>query len=48
MGRGKLDKKTALKIEASLPSVHDVRLATLNLHPEFISMGFKKIQGIMN
>jgi len=40
MSRGKLDKETALKVEESLPLVHDVRIATLNFSPEFISIGF--------
>ncbi len=40
MSRGKLDKETSRKVEESLPSVQDVRNKTLDLRPEFISMGF--------
>lgn len=40
MSRGKLDKKTALKIENELPNVMDVRKASLEPNPDFISMGF--------
>jgi hypothetical protein len=40
MSRGKLDKETAIKVEESLPSIHDVRIATLNFRPEIISIGF--------
>lgn len=40
MRRGKFNKETALKVEESLPSVHNVRIATLNFSPEFISIGF--------
>ena len=40
MSRGKLDKETSKSVDDNLPSVHDVRLATLNFHPEFISIGF--------
>ncbi|MDQ3713048.1 MAG: hypothetical protein M3388_12635 [Acidobacteriota bacterium] len=40
MSRGKLDKEMALKVEESLPSVRDVRIATLNFSPESMSIGF--------
>jgi len=40
MSRGKLDKDTARRVEQDLPNVVEVRTATLNLQPDFISMGF--------
>ncbi|MFN2390490.1 MAG: hypothetical protein ABR566_00840 [Pyrinomonadaceae bacterium] len=40
MSRGKLDRETALKIEESLPSVHDIQIATLNFSPDIISIRF--------
>jgi ribosomal protein S13 len=40
MSRGKLDKETAARIEKELPYVLDLRTASLNLQPDFISIGF--------
>lgn len=40
MSRGKLDIETAKKVENELPNVHDVRVASLELNPDMISIGF--------
>jgi ribosomal protein S13 len=40
MSRGKLDKETVMRIEKELPDVGDVRIATLHLQPDLISIGF--------
>ena len=40
MSRGKLDKETAARVEKELPNVLDVRTASLNFQPDFISIGF--------
>jgi hypothetical protein len=40
MSRGKLDKSTGDKIGSELPDVTEIRKATLQLQPDFISMEF--------
>ncbi len=40
MSRGKLDKETSARVERELPSVLDVRTASLGLQPDIISLGF--------
>lgn len=40
MSRGKLDKDLAAKVERELPSITDLRKATLTLQPDIISMRF--------
>jgi hypothetical protein len=40
MSRGILDKETATQLDESLPSVNDVRVATLSFRPDLISVGF--------
>lgn len=40
MSRGKLDKETAAKVERELPDIGELRIATLHLQPDFISLGF--------
>jgi ribosomal protein S13 len=40
MNRGKLDKEAAAKVERELPDVNTVRVASLHLQPDFISLGF--------
>ena len=40
MSGGKLDKDAAGRIENELPRVLDVRMASLNLQPDIISIGF--------
>jgi Na+/serine symporter len=40
MSRGKLDRRTARKLEDQLPDVNAVRCASLELNPDMISIGF--------